>query len=62
MHEKGVPPKARRYILNAKEQLRRGVLTFEYLQRRTSLEIAKKKWKNKNKINRWFLLEYYAYM
>jgi len=58
MHEKGVPPKARRYILNAKEQLRRGVLTFEYLQRRTSLEIAKKKWKNKNKINRWFLLEY----
>jgi hypothetical protein len=34
---KGVPPKVRKYILSVIEELRRGVLTFEYLERRTSL-------------------------
>ncbi|KRW99545.1 hypothetical protein PPERSA_02403 [Pseudocohnilembus persalinus] len=38
MKEKGIPPKIRRYILDIKEQLRRGVLTFEYLERRTVFE------------------------
>ncbi|EAR84232.1 IGR motif protein (macronuclear) [Tetrahymena thermophila SB210] len=41
MADKGVPPKARKYILSMKEQLRRGVVTFEYLSRRTCLEQLK---------------------
>ena len=46
MKKKGVPPKVRRYILNNIEMLRRGVLTFEYLERRLcfqTLEIKKTK-------------------
>ncbi|CAD8065683.1 unnamed protein product [Paramecium primaurelia] len=43
MKEKGIPPKVRKYIFSIKEQLRRGVLTFEYLERRTSVTIPKKK-------------------
>ena len=37
MKEKSVPIRQRKYILRMRELLRRGVLTFEYLQRRTSL-------------------------
>ena len=42
MKEKGVPARIRRWILNIREKLRRGVLTFEYLERRTTLEIKNK--------------------
>ena len=40
--EKGLPPHHRKYILSKVEMLRRGVLTFEYLQRRTVTEIVSK--------------------
>ena len=43
MKEKAVPAKIRRYILNIKEHLRRGVLTFEYLSRRTAFQVLPKK-------------------
>ena len=42
MKEKGVPARVRRWILGIREKLRRGVLTFEYLERRTVFEIKKK--------------------
>ena len=53
MREKGVPPVQRKYILRksithssnlgCRELLRRGVLTFEYLSRRTCLEKVRDK-------------------
>ena len=38
MRERGVTTHQRKYILRVREQLRRGVLTFEYLSRRTCLD------------------------
>jgi len=38
----GIPPQKRKYIMRIVEELRRGVLTFEYLERRTVLELPKK--------------------
>ena len=35
MKKNGVPCKQRKYILRCREQLRLGLLTFEYLKRRT---------------------------
>jgi len=35
MKVKGIPPKNRKHILRVIELLRRGILTFEYLARRT---------------------------
>ena len=35
MRQNGVPTKQRRYILHIRELLKRGVLTWEYLSRRT---------------------------
>lgn len=32
---KGIPAKVRKYLLRIREELRRGVLTFDYLERRT---------------------------
>ena len=43
MKEKGVPTVQRKYILRCRELLRRGVLTFEYLNRRTCLERVRDK-------------------
>ena len=42
MKDKGVPTHQRKYILRCREMLRRGVLTFEYLSRRTCLENVRK--------------------
>ena len=41
MKEAGVPHHQRKYILRCIELLRRGLLTFEYLSRRTCLEPIK---------------------
>ena len=41
MKHEGVPTIQRKYILRCREQLRRGILTFEYLGRRTCLEPVK---------------------
>ena len=41
MKLQGVPTVQRKYILRCREQLRRGILTFEYLSRRTCLEKVK---------------------
>ena len=38
MKERGVPTIQRKYILRVRELLRRGQLTFEYLNRRTCLD------------------------
>eukprot|EP00347_Sterkiella_histriomuscorum_P010457 403376209 len=38
MKAKGVPTQQRRYILRCRELLRRGILSFEYLKRRTCLD------------------------
>ena len=38
MKERGVPVVNRKYILRCRELLRRGLLTFEYLNRRTCLD------------------------
>ena len=43
MKKKGVPAKVRRYLYEIIEELRRGVLTFEYLERRTCLTKPKVK-------------------
>ncbi|TNV79422.1 hypothetical protein FGO68_gene1221 [Halteria grandinella] len=43
MRVKGVPPVQRKYIIHCRELLRRGVLTFEYLSRRTCLEKVRDK-------------------
>ena len=43
MREKGVPPVQRKYLMRCREQLRRGILTFEYLGRRTCLEKVRDK-------------------
>ena len=43
MREKGVPVVQRKYIMRCRELLRRGVLTFEYLNRRTCLEKVRDK-------------------
>ena len=42
MKEKGVPTVQRKYILRCRELLRRGQLTFEYLNRRTCLDRCRK--------------------
>ena len=42
MKEKGVPTVQRKYILRCRELLRRGRLTFEYLNRRTCLDRCRK--------------------
>ncbi|EGR31519.1 hypothetical protein IMG5_107380, partial [Ichthyophthirius multifiliis] len=47
MKSKGVPCKARKHIQRIREQLRRGLITFEYLGRRTCLEIQEKNQKKK---------------
>mmetsp|Transcript_37 Transcript_37/g.28 ORF Transcript_37/g.28 Transcript_37/m.28 type:complete len:116 (-) Transcript_37:27-374(-) len=41
MRIKGVPCQQRKHLLMVKEKLRRGLLTFEYLGRRTCLEKVK---------------------
>ena len=41
MKERGVPIHQRKYILRCVELLRRGLLTFEYLNRRTELDPVK---------------------
>ena len=38
MKKMGVPVKQRKYIFRCREQLKAGVLTFEYLKRRTVLD------------------------
>ena len=38
MKAKGVPPHQRRYIFRVKNMLRQGVLTFDYLGKRTCLD------------------------
>ena len=38
MKERGVPVVQRKYIMRCREQLKQGVLTFEYLSRRTCLD------------------------
>jgi len=46
MKEKGIKPQQRKYIFRIREMLKRGVLTFEYLNRRTTYtlpDIKKKK-------------------
>ena len=42
MKKKGVPTKQRKYLLRVKEDLKRGILTFEYLERRTALKPCRK--------------------
>jgi hypothetical protein len=42
LKNKGVPVKQRKYILGIVEKLRRGVLTFEYLERRTTVKPCRK--------------------
>jgi len=42
MKKKGVPTKHRKYLLRIKEDLKRGILTFEYLERRTALKPCRK--------------------
>jgi hypothetical protein len=42
MKKKGVPTKHRKYLLRLKEDLKRGILTFEYLERRTALKPCRK--------------------
>ncbi len=42
LKKKGVPTKQRKYILGIVDKLRRGVLTFEYLQRRTTIKPCRK--------------------
>lgn len=39
MKKKGVPPKIRKHVMRMREELRRGVLTFEYLERRTTVTL-----------------------
>ena len=43
MKEKGIPAKIRKYILSMREELRRGIMTFEYLEKRTALDKPKVK-------------------
>ncbi len=43
MKAKGVPIVQRKYILRCRELLRRGLLTFEYLNRRTCLDKVREK-------------------
>ena len=43
MKVKGIPTVQRKYILRCRELLRRGMLTFEYLNRRTCLEKVRDK-------------------
>jgi len=38
LKEKGVPATQRKHIFRIREMLRRGVLTFDYLERRTTLK------------------------
>ena len=40
---KGIPIVQRKYIMHCRELLRRGLLTFEYLNRRTCLEKVRDK-------------------
>ena len=42
MKERGIPTIQRKYILRCRELLRRGLLTFEYLSRRTCLDKCRK--------------------
>ncbi len=42
MKKKGVPTKQRKYLFRIKEDLKRGILTFEYLERRTALKPCRK--------------------
>ena len=42
MKAKGVPVKQRKYLLSMVDKFKRGVLTFEYLQRRTSVKPCRK--------------------
>jgi hypothetical protein len=42
MKKKGVPCKQRKYLLRHIDLMRRGLLTFEYLSRRTSLKPCRK--------------------
>ena len=41
MKQAGVPTIQRKYLLRCRELLRRGILTFEYLNRRTCLDSIK---------------------
>ena len=43
LRAKGLPTVQRKYLLHCREMLRRGVLTFEYLSRRTCLEKVRDK-------------------
>lgn len=38
MKEKGIPTKQRKYILRIRQLMRRGIITFEYLNRRTCVK------------------------
>jgi hypothetical protein len=42
MKKKGVPCRQRKYLLRHIELMRRGLLTFEYLSRRTALKPCRK--------------------
>jgi hypothetical protein len=42
MKAKGVPCKQRKYLLRHVDLMKRGLLTFEYLSRRTSLKPCRK--------------------
>ena len=43
MKERGVPPKKRRYIKRVVEMMRRGVISFESLEKRTAVSVVKEK-------------------
>jgi len=43
LKEKGIPAMNRRYLLRVRELMRRGLLTFEYLARRTKTEKIREK-------------------
>ena len=38
MKEKGIPVKQRKYLLRVRELIRRGLITFEFLARRTCVK------------------------
>ena len=42
MYEKGIPVKNRKYFLRIVDLMKRGLLTFEYLERRTAVKPCRK--------------------
>jgi hypothetical protein len=42
MKSRGIPIKQRKYILRVRELMRRGIITFEFLSRRTCVKPVRK--------------------